>query len=63
MRKYVKLKPRPLNEAADLYEKDWLSIREVAKRLGVSYGTAHGYLREGGVILRPHGGWRRKARG
>lgn len=38
------------------------SVRDIATTLGISYGMAHGLLREQGVVLRSRGGGRAAAK-
>lgn len=40
---------------AQMYEKDELSIREIADQVGRSYGATHRLLRDAGVTFRPRG--------
>jgi transposase len=39
----------------ELYERDALSVRQISKRTGRSYGAVHKMLREAGVQMRPRG--------
>lgn len=48
---------RAAKQAADLYDRG-ASVREVADRIGRSYGFAHKLLLEAGVTLRSRGGSR-----
>lgn len=51
-----------VERAGRLYQKRGATIRSVAETLGVSYSTAHAYVRDSGVEIKPRGPIKRSKR-
>lgn len=59
MKKWTRLEGTEREEfqrqIVQLYEYDWLSVRQICQRTGRSYGSVHKLLVDAGVQMRPRG--------